>query len=245
MKAKIFGLVGLFFILRCATAAVFLDFIAVEETPPVGPLIASAISPGAFNNPETPPVNTTTANLIIVAVSAFPGDSPGTLIVDTYANTWVPLTRYATGAQVGTQLFYCINPTVGAGHWFRNSGTNFIGCIGVAAFVLPGTITIDQADGHQGLSEGTPDAGTITPTTTQSLAFSSLAWSQGEFDTPAAISSMATSFTILQQRSFQWGSHLGLAFGWRLYDSTSALTTEYVTSVTVGDHAAAIANWKY
>ena len=85
-------------------------------TPVVGTptLVVHAMASG-LNTGTTPARNTTGANLIVLncgssgPISLNPTDSLG--------NVWIPLGAYSFEGQFN-QLFYCINPTVGAGHTF-------------------------------------------------------------------------------------------------------------------------------
>lgn len=82
----------------------------------------------------TGPINTTGANLIIVAVGTYAGNS-GT-ISDSKSNTWTPLTIYsASDPNSKIQFFYCLNPTTDAAHTFSTTPGffNFTG-VGVVAF---------------------------------------------------------------------------------------------------------------
>lgn len=123
------------------------------SVPPTGfSLIAHTVSQSG----TTSGIDTTGANLIVVY---FAGVSP-TVLSDSNGNTWTLLTLHSTGLGDDTRLAYCLNPSVGAGHTFSNTGsaqflavqawggatTGFVSQVGNGGFgtttsIKPGSIT--------------------------------------------------------------------------------------------------------
>src|SRR5690242_7960475 len=66
---------------------------------------------------QTDAVNSTGADLIVLAVSYYGPDGPPSSITDNKSNTWTALTQQE-GASGGVRMYYCQAPTVGSGHVF-------------------------------------------------------------------------------------------------------------------------------
>lgn len=62
-------------------------------------------------------IDTTGANLIVVAISGFNAPT----LVDSKTNTWTGLTLQTGGNSSTSRLFYCVAPTVGSGHTFTSA----------------------------------------------------------------------------------------------------------------------------
>lgn len=81
-------------------------------------LISNTVGAG-LNGATSDAVDTTGANLLVIAVAS----SSGTITVsDNKSNTYTPLTSYVSSSQAA-RLYYCASPTVGVGHTFTVSGT--------------------------------------------------------------------------------------------------------------------------
>lgn len=83
-------------------------------------------------NCTTPAIDTTGANLLVVAIADF--ESGSTVLSDSKGNTWTPLTRRAAVGSGAVQLYYCASPTVGSGHTFTATATASFPAIFAAAF---------------------------------------------------------------------------------------------------------------
>ncbi len=149
-------------IIGCHPATVF-SFIA-----------ASTISSGTANGSTTDAMNTTSANLIVIALGQYEGAALAAITDSAAGNTWTPLTTYVdhSGVNVEVTLFYCINPTTSATHTFTQTRTSGFASLCAAAFSCPNaTITVDQTSGSGGASSSltTLAPGSITPGFTNEL----------------------------------------------------------------------------
>lgn len=86
------------------------------------------------NGGTTPSINTTGVNIIVVEVgSYYPTGEP--TLSDNKSNIWIPLTRHFDPLNtVSNRIFYCINPTVGAGHTFTLTGATSYSNMNVLCF---------------------------------------------------------------------------------------------------------------
>lgn len=77
-------------------------------------LVAHATAGSPTSPTTTPPVDTTGANLLVVASSLNAAGVSG--ITDNYGNTWTALNQANPGGPANIVLVYAINPVVGPGH---------------------------------------------------------------------------------------------------------------------------------
>lgn len=130
-------------------------------------------STNAFGNPNnvtSGSLDTTGANLIVIALASY-SSVPIPTITDSYSNSWVALNNYDGGTPPTARytLFYSINPIVGIGHTFTASSSSGYPAVNVLAFSSTGSPSFDQENGN-GLSSGTSaTVGPITPTNNNSL----------------------------------------------------------------------------
>lgn len=114
---------------------------------------------GASGGGTTPAIDTTGADLIVLGIVSSAGFAAPT---DNKGNTWTPRTSQSSSQQ-RVQLYYCHNPTVGAGHTFTSTGS-FEG-IYVEAFSGSAASPYDQESGATSGAGGlhTIQPGSITP----------------------------------------------------------------------------------
>jgi hypothetical protein len=94
-------------------------------------VVATTIGVTGANGATTSGIDTTGANLIVLAPAWFtPAADP--TISDSKGNTWTALTK-RTGIQTASRLYYCVGPTVGSGHTFTVSDTGIYPALGVVA----------------------------------------------------------------------------------------------------------------
>lgn len=104
------------------------------------------------NNVTTPGVDTSGANLIVLAhCEDGSTDNP----FDSNGNTWQHLTTYATGPRI--RIHYCFDPVVGAAHTFSVNTSGRSPSIAMAAF--SGAASFDQESG----TPASQQPGSITP----------------------------------------------------------------------------------
>lgn len=102
-------------------------------------------------------IDTTGANLLVASI-AFIDFGGSNVVTDSNGNTWTALTEFGgSGASRAEKMFYCVNPTVGAGHTFTGSAPFPSVC--VAAFSGADSTPFDQESG----AVGSVQPGSITP----------------------------------------------------------------------------------
>jgi hypothetical protein len=170
--------------------------------------IASTAAGGTANIVTTSAIDTTGANLIVIATAKF--NSNAITVSDSKGNTWTPLTA-RTGGAVHSRIYYCFNPTVGSGHTFSISGTNVFPSIGVGAF---GGVDAYEAESGSSSTTGTSrQPGALVPSVDGCLVISGCATGAG---TPAIDSGFSEN-TV----SFASGQHASVGIG-RLIQATAA-----------------------
>jgi hypothetical protein len=149
-------------------------------------LIAHASAAGQ-DSPATGAIDTTGANLLVVAISQYAGVETG-IVSDNKGNTWAALTTQAMGS-VLSRLYYTASPTVGSGHTFTLGGTVY-GTIAVQAWSGANTVPFNVENGAAtagGVGGVSLQPGSVTPSQNNSLVVTT-----GSFDIGAG----AVSFTI-------------------------------------------------
>src|SRR5574343_2043522 len=126
-------------------------------------LIASTKTSGSATGGTTGSIDTSGANLIVLAVGSMSGGSPS--ISDSKGNSYTPLASADTDDLGRVRLYYCVSPTVGSGHTFTVSGTGIYASLAAAAFSGVNTADAFEAEStnfsNTAGTSGTP--GSITP----------------------------------------------------------------------------------
>jgi hypothetical protein len=117
----------------------------------------------------TSAINTSGADLIVIAITGYTGGTA--TVTDSKGNTWTARTKYVDNAtNASTRLYYCANPTVGSGHTFTLSGNDVYGRINVAAFSGGHASPYDTETGRdQPGAGGVGTSGAVTPSVNGSL----------------------------------------------------------------------------
>lgn len=111
----------------------------------------------------TSSIDTTGANLIVVAVSYY-SDGVVPTLSDSKGNTWTGLTERSLSASSSVRLFYCVAPTVGSGHTFTAARLNSYPTVSVSAFSGAAASPYDQESGAVvGTTSTSYQPGSITP----------------------------------------------------------------------------------
>ena len=140
--------------------------------------IAGTSSPAPLSGASggtTSAIDTTGADLIVIAVSWFSAVSPPT-VTDSKSNTWTGLTSTSIGSDPAIKLFYCQAPTVGSGHTFTITGTSTYSRVSAQSFSRSSSSPFDVESGDGVTSGTTVQPGSITPTVSNSLLVSATAW---------------------------------------------------------------------
>lgn len=123
-------------------------------------LIAHTAAGGTPDDVTSSAINTTGANLLVVACAHYFVNQP--TITDSKGNTYTALSDYGSTGDQGIRLFYSFGGTVGSGHTFTASGTTIYPAVAVLAF---SNIASSPFDAESGAFSAPPNVapGSITP----------------------------------------------------------------------------------
>lgn len=180
--------------------------------------------------------NTTGANLIVICIGAngvvvAPSDSKG--------NTWTALTQRTSGAVGATQIFYCLNPTVGSGHTFTSGGG--FPTVTVTAWSGAATSSVfDVETGATSASASSLATGSVTPANANSLVIASV----GISDAMTGTAAITGGFTVSNAIYGQPGVTEGGGQAYLIQTSAAAANPTWSGWSPAGSCAAAIAVFK-
>jgi hypothetical protein len=170
--------------------------------------------PGA-NGGTTGSINTTGANLLIVAVAAYQAQTATPS--DNKSNTWTALTGRVNGTnEIWIRIFYCVNPTVGSGHTVTFSATSSFPVIMFSAFSGAGAYDKESGGGSSG-NVTSIQTGSLTPTENNSLLYTALC--TGVTATGYGINS---SFSVVDSELGQGAVNMGAACGRKIQTTAGA-----------------------
>jgi hypothetical protein len=137
-------------------------------------LISNGASTGAQASPRTTgAIDTTGANLLVVAASQFGSVTIGT-VTDSKGNTWTPLTAQNQGTTY-INIFYCVPSSVGSGHTFTwSNGADVYGAVAVQAWSGAHASPFDTENGATTSTLASLATGSITPAQNNSLVIAAL-----------------------------------------------------------------------
>lgn len=167
------------------------------------------------SNVTTSGVNTTGANLIVVAISsAKAGTVP--VLSDSKGNTWTSVGAFSSTALASVSYFYCTNPTVGAGHTFTASSTAGLPLLTAFAFSGAGTVfSVYQSTAHATASATSNQASASFANVGDGCAFITGICSGGSsYNTP-------TGYTVTVS-NFLAATHMGGGAGYKIQTTGSA-----------------------
>lgn len=199
--------------------------------------VANTAAQGTADGATSSAINTTGANLLIIALVTYSGVSTDAVISDNKSNKWIPLsTNSSSGAR--TRFYYAQSPTVGSGHTFSATGTGTYPAIAVSAWAGASTAPYDT-ENTSTFSGSTAAAGSVTPSTSGELVLA--AWGDGITNDPTGVS-VDSGFTILDTLTNVAGTAFGVSHAYLI---ESAATTKNPTlSGTLGAGSSVIACFK-
>jgi len=133
-------------------------------------------------------IDTTGANLIVVAVNTYSVTTP--TFTDSAGNTWTSLTSQGSG-QARSQIFYCFDPTTSSTHTFSISGGTIYPAVAVIA--LSGAAAFDQENGASGSGSGSVAPGSMTPTEDDEIVVSTFS----DSNVAGSVTATPSGFTTL------------------------------------------------
>lgn len=102
-------------------------------------LLGSVIAPSLSTST---PIDTRGTTLLVAVFFRYSAGTP--TFTDNQNNTWIQIAQVGGTGSVGSQVFYCVNPTTAASHTFTLGGVNF-STFQVLAFAGPATITMNNS----------------------------------------------------------------------------------------------------
>jgi hypothetical protein len=180
-------------------------------------------------------INTTGADFLLASVTGYSGGLPGATITDSKGNTWTALTEYdGSDGNVGTRNFYCVAPTVGAGHTFTLSGANVYGRLNVTAWNgVDQTMPIDsQRAVRVSGGSGPGSSGSLTPVHDGSLLVS--LFGMGAGTSPADASSPA--FTVLDAHNGIGVQDYSTGLSYYIQSTAARISASWTWAIAGGNH---------
>lgn len=178
----------------------------------------------------TDPIDTTGANLIVLAVAQY--DSFG-VITDTYSNTW---TR-AAGSQLGffatVEFFYCLSPIVGSGHTFTHTPDNLGKRPTIAATAWSGAGTVIERENTAS------NSGTVATTNEIPVTNGSLIVTVASAENTDTLT-VDSPYSILDQVSYSVGLHASLSTAYDIVSADGDVSSTWRWTTSTGASGAAI-----
>jgi len=201
-----------------------------------GPSGAGGIGGSTTNN-----IDTTNANLIVVAVNYYgtlSSPRPPTL-TDSASNTWVQLTDWGGTSQDSVILYYCITPTTSATHNFTVAASNSYATAYVQAWKSNwGTPVFDQESGATGSTISSIQPGSITASVDNCLFVTGFNGSGG------TVTGISSPFTISDQMAFVSSVQFAGQQAYYVQSTAVAINPTCSTNGTYIDLVAVMANFK-
>jgi hypothetical protein len=188
-------------------------------------LVTSAKANGATGG-TTGAVDTTGSKLLVIQA----GFTGAATISDSKGNTWTAATLYSASLP-NTRWYYCLSPTVGAGHTFTIAAS--VGSIVVSAWSVTNTPVFDS-ESAAGNSAGAVFApfgnASFTPGAANCLLIGG-----GSFPNPGYSSGYAagSGWTLIDVNNYVGGTSYGSSQAYKIQTTATAVpTSEHVTDWT-------------
>ncbi len=182
-------------------------------------LIAHTSAPGdgtgnAASTSGTP-IDTTLADFIIIAVSPISFVTGPPVIVDTYGNTWFPLTQ-SPGGFDSVQLFYAKSIIGGVGHVFTSTLSGAYQAICVAAFSGANLTVPYSSDHHTNESSNASSmpAGNIPIIPPQDNCL--VVVGMGDWNNSSLVPTIDLGYTVLERQPYNPAACIGCTLAYRI-----------------------------
>ncbi len=159
------------------------------------------------NGFTTAALNTTGANLLIVAISTYTLGASFTGISDSLSNVWTRLNTYVVASNQTVTMYYSSSAIVGAAQTFTVSGSGCYPGMAVAAFSNSASNPFDSQNGASTASGTTLQPGSVTPSKDNELVVTGFSMQT------AGTGSINSSFIVADQAS-QTATGFGVALGY-------------------------------
>jgi hypothetical protein len=201
-------------------------------------VVASVAANGNSGGSLTGAVDTTGANLIIVAVS-FSTSGAAPTLSDNKGNTWTGLTAQANVSEATVRLYYSYNPTVGTGHTLTIAGATSFSTLSVLAVSGAASSPFDQENGATSGSSAIA-TGSVTPGEDNELLAAAAAYAGN------GTATVDGGFTVSAQADYSAGNSYGCVLTYLIQTSAAAANPTITCPSSGGstNTAAAIATFR-
>lgn len=177
-------------------------------------LIANVGAGAGANGSTTAAIDTTGAKLIVLSLHGYAA-TPTAIVLDSKGNTYLPLTfRADLGLQIYQQLFYCINPIVGAGHTFASSGSASFSGVNVQAYsCTKNPVYASLNTTNETLSGNTMNAGNINSIYRNGLFVTGICVFNTPLTTPFTLD---LGYTVTDQQAYSPGANFANSMGYKV-----------------------------
>jgi len=194
----------------------------VEIVEPLGiTLVSQTTRTGTTSGGNSTAINTTGADLLVVAASWFAGTTANITITDSAGNTWVELTKQTHANNQAVRIFYVENPVTSASHTITVSGAGTFAPAWFAAF--------------SGSFAGSPLQNGATVSAATTLQTGAVAPSVAALVIAAAVgasspSSLPSGYSLGFVQAFVAGTSVPLAVGYKIQDTAVSENPQFAWS---------------
>lgn len=179
-------------------------------------LIANTHAANTDSGVTTSAIDTTGANLLVVATGSYQAATIPTL-TDSKSNSWTGLPAQEVSGDSRVRVYYCAGATVGSGHTFSFNGSVTYPAICVAAWAGARTPTPDdQQNGTNASGVNSVQPGSVTPGESNELLIT--AFSYGAAITP----SINGGFSISDSQQFTSSQNFGVSLAYLVQTAAAA-----------------------
>lgn len=225
------------FFLLVGICAVIVTIFATPKAHAAFALIATSTAYGGADGATSTAINTTGANLIVV-IAGWNSHAPNTMTVtDSASNTWTGLTVYNSNS-LYQQIFYSLNPTVGASKTFHISASQTFPNISVEAFSgAAATNVFDVQNGSSTSGNSSSYAtGNISPSRNKELIISGLTTYQTGITVDSGL--IATGTTLNYN-----GTAVGSGMAYKIQSTAATISPTWSTSGGSNQMVVAVASF--
>lgn len=201
--------------------------------------------PNGYNSSfsGSPVIDSTGANLIVVALGWVPGTLANPSVVDDdKSNTLSPLTRYAGVFGAASRLWYTAAPSVGSGHHQRTTGTDYFGAGVFSAWSGLAASPFDVENGatqNNGVGN-TIQPGSVTPSEDNCLVVTCVTHA----DNGGQSVVISGGWTIIEASAYVPGTSQGVAFAYQIQTTATPVNPTWDVQLNAPELSAAIAVFK-
>lgn len=199
-----------------------------------GPVVAHVVTGGTSGGVTSASVDTTGANLIVLAVCGYLSNPTPT---DSKGNTWTLMTTNDGAMSARVRMYYCVSPTVGSGHTF-SSGAAYASIGAIALSGMSGGLDVQSAGAATSSTTSAP--GSITTTQANTVLVSCTG-----FDVTGTTVSIDNSLTITDQIDNSGGNYYGFAMSYKVLTATATAGATWTANQSQSNFGSIIGAFKY